>query len=71
MAHRRRELARANKINYWYDGKKVGTITTGLTSAPMFVILNMALSTSISPPVKVPTEMLVDWVEVDKNVPTD
>jgi beta-glucanase (GH16 family) len=58
---------RPGKVNYWYDGVKVGSITSGLTSAPMFVILNLALSASVSPPVKVPTEMLVDWVEVDKN----
>jgi beta-glucanase (GH16 family) len=56
---------RADKINYWYDGVKVGQITSGLTHAPMFVILNLGVSNIISPPAK-PSEMLVDWVEIKR-----
>jgi beta-glucanase (GH16 family) len=55
---------RQGRVNYWYDGKLVGTITQGLTNAPMFVILNLGMSNTISPPMKAPAEMLVDWVEV-------
>jgi hypothetical protein len=32
----------------------------------MYLILNFALSTEISPPVRVPSEMLVDWVKVTR-----
>jgi len=55
---------RSGQINYWYDGKMVGSITQNITNAPMFVILQFAMSSTISPPMKAPAEMLVDWVEV-------
>jgi len=55
---------RPGVVNYWYDGVHVGQVKTGITGSPMFVILNLGLSNSISPPMKAPAEMLVDWVEV-------
>jgi beta-glucanase (GH16 family) len=55
---------RPGKIVYWYDGKMVGQISTGITTSPMFVILNLGMSGTVSPPMKAPAEMLVDWVEV-------
>jgi hypothetical protein len=32
----------------------------------MYLILNLGLSTVISPPVQLPSEMLVDWVRVTR-----
>lgn len=55
---------RPGSVTYFYDGVQVGVITTGITKAPMFVILNLGLSSSVSGPVTVPSEMLVDWVHV-------
>jgi beta-glucanase (GH16 family) len=55
----------SNSVTYTYDGKRVGTITHGITHSPMFLILNLGVSRTISPPI-VPTEMLVDWVQVSQ-----
>lgn len=51
-------------IDYAYDGEHVGTIDQGVTEDPMYVILQLALSASISPPIRVPSRLLVDWVQV-------
>ncbi len=53
-------------VTYFYDGTQVGRITSGITASPMYVILNLAVSQSISPPVQLPSEMLVDWVRVTR-----
>jgi beta-glucanase (GH16 family) len=55
---------RRGRVSYFYDGKLVGTIRRGVTNAPMFLILNLGVSSSISPPIRVPSEMRVDWVRV-------
>lgn len=46
---------------YFYDGVKVGQITTGITSAPQYLILDYTLSSSSA---AVPNDMLVDYVRV-------
>lgn len=53
-------------IDYHYDGEHVGTIDEGITEDPMYVILNLALSASISPPIVVPSQLAVDWVQVTR-----
>jgi Glycosyl hydrolases family 16 len=55
---------RPGVVTYFYDGVQVGRITTGITSSPMFVILNLGVSSTVSGPVTVPSEMLVDYVRV-------
>ena len=55
---------RRGRVSYFYDGKLVGTIRQGITNAPMYLILNLGVSSSISPPIRVPSEMRVDWVRV-------
>ena len=57
---------RPGVVTYFYDGQQVGRITSGITGSPMYLIFNLALSTEISPPVRVPSEMLVDWVKVTR-----
>jgi beta-glucanase (GH16 family) len=57
---------RPGVVTYFYDGQQVGRLTSGITGSPMYLIFNLALSTEISPPVRVPSEMLVDWVKVTK-----
>jgi beta-glucanase (GH16 family) len=57
---------RAGRVTYIYDGESVGTITTGITGAPMYLILNLGVSSSISPPIVAPAEMLVDYIRVTK-----
>ncbi len=54
------------RVTYSYDGIVVGSITSGITSSPMFLILNLAVGgwgmpTSAS---SYPARMLVDYVRV-------
>jgi len=49
-------------VTYYYDGHAVGSITSGITSAPMFLILDNA--TSKGSPTVAPATMRVDYVRV-------
>ncbi|MFJ1974133.1 family 16 glycosylhydrolase [Streptomyces sp. NPDC087903] len=51
-------------VTYYYDGKQVGQITSGITSAPMYLILNNAINPSHSGTNVVPADMMVDYVRV-------
>ena len=51
-------------ITYYYDGHPVGTIRSGVTSAPMYLILNNATARQYGIPVHVPATMEVDYVRV-------
>jgi hypothetical protein len=57
---------RPGVVTYSYDGVQVGRITSGITSAGMYLVLNLGVSSTISPPVTLPSEMLVDWVRVTR-----
>ncbi|GAA1269221.1 hypothetical protein GCM10009665_67190 [Kitasatospora nipponensis] len=50
-------------VTYYYDGKAVGTISTGITSAPQYLILNNAVGGSGGASVA-PADMQVDYVRV-------
>ena len=51
-------------VTYYYDGKPVATINSGITSSPMYVILNLAVDKSNSGPLQAPATMRVDYVRV-------
>ncbi|MEU4498691.1 glycoside hydrolase family 16 protein [Streptomyces sp. NPDC023998] len=51
-------------VTYYYDGKQVGQITTGITSSPMYVILNNGVSTEHGGPTVTPADMMTDYVRV-------
>src|SRR5581483_7553802 len=51
------------KVDYYYDNQLVGTITTGITNSPMYLILNNGMGTWGGPQM-VPADMQVDWVHV-------
>jgi beta-glucanase (GH16 family) len=53
-------------VTYFYDGVQVGRITSGITAAPMYLVLNLGVSSGISPPVTLPSEVLVDYVRVTR-----
>lgn len=57
---------RADHVDFEYDDVHVGTLSAGITTAPMYLILNLALSPSISPPVVAPSEMRVAYVQVSQ-----
>ena len=50
-------------VTYYYDGRAVGRITTGITSAPMYLILNDAVNQPGSG-YAAPSTMQVDYVRV-------
>ncbi len=50
-------------VTYYYDGVKVGQITTGITTSPQYLILNYTQG-SWGGPTSVPAVMLVDYVRV-------
>lgn len=50
---------------FWYDHVKVGSLdASSFAGKPHYAILQLALSSSISPPVVVPREVKVDWISV-------
>ena len=49
-------------VTFYYDGVSIGSFTSGITSAPMYLILDMAIS-GASPAVA-PATMKVDYVRV-------
>ena len=51
-------------ITYYYDGHVVGTLRSGITSAPMYLILNLATANAYGIPVRVPATMRVCYVRV-------
>ncbi len=50
-------------VNYYYDGNLVGTLTSGITSSPMYLILNLGVG-GYGGPIATPSDMLVDYVRV-------
>jgi beta-glucanase (GH16 family) len=50
------------RITFYYDGREVGSTTSGVTSSPMYLILNHALSSHISGPIQAPSTLQVDYV---------
>jgi beta-glucanase (GH16 family) len=47
-------------VTYYYDGVDIGSVTSGITSAPMFLILDYAARS----PYQAPATMKVDYVRV-------
>jgi beta-glucanase (GH16 family) len=54
----------STSITFYYDGKELFRDTSRITSAPMYLILNLAVAPLIASPVIVPAIMRVDYVRV-------
>lgn len=54
---------RAGSVTYSYDGVQVGKIVTGVTNAPMYVILNLGVG-GYGGPTQIPGRMGVDYIRV-------
>lgn len=52
------------RVDYYYDGHEVGSITTGITSSPMYLVLDDAISGTSTGPTAAPDTMKVDYVRV-------
>ena len=55
---------KSGSVRWYYDNVYLGTVTSGITSQPMFLILNLAIDTTNGGPLTVPSTMQVDWVHV-------
>lgn len=51
------------RVTWLYDGKQVGTLASGITGAPLFLILNNGVGGYGGPPL-IPADMQVDYVHV-------
>jgi len=51
-------------ITYYYDTTLVGNISSGVTSQPMYLIVDFAISNTVSPPIIVPATLSVDYIRV-------
>ena len=51
-------------VTIYYDGVSIGSFTTQIPSTPMFLLLDLDVSTSLSPPAIAPATMMVDYVRV-------
>jgi beta-glucanase (GH16 family) len=51
-------------VTFDYDGTQIWKDTSGITSAPMYLILDLALSSAITSPDTAPAAMRVDYVRV-------
>ena len=55
---------RPGHVTFSYDGKQVGELSSNITAAPMFLVLNLGVSTEYGGPLNMPSEMLVDYIRV-------
>jgi beta-glucanase (GH16 family) len=51
-------------VTYYYDGHRVGSIRTGITNSPMYLILNYGLDNTYGGAIHTPDAMKVDYVRV-------
>jgi beta-glucanase (GH16 family) len=52
------------KVTWYYDGVQVGSLTSGVTTAPMYLILNLAVDNTYGGTIQAPATMRVDYVRV-------
>lgn len=53
-----------NMVGFYYDGNILWTDKEAVSSAPMYFIVNLSISASISPPAVVPAVMKIDFIRV-------
>lgn len=51
-------------VTYYYDGLPVGRVTSGVTSSPMYLVLNNSVDPTWGGPTQAPADMQVDYVRV-------
>jgi beta-glucanase (GH16 family) len=55
---------RPGRMDYYYDGVLVGTLTENVTAAPQWLVLTYSVQPSVGGPTKVPSDLRVDYVRV-------
>jgi len=51
-------------VTYYYDGLAVGTVSSGITASPMYLIINLAADGTYGGPIQAPATLRVDYVRV-------
>lgn len=51
-------------VTYYYDGQRVGQVTSGITGYPMYLILNNSVDPTWGGPTMTPAAMQIDYVRV-------
>jgi hypothetical protein len=51
-------------VTYYYDGNVVGSVTSGVTGSPMYLILDLAVDSEYGGPIQAPATLRVDYVRV-------
>jgi beta-glucanase (GH16 family) len=51
-------------VTWYYDGTIVGTVTSGVTSAPMYLIADLAADATYGGPQSAPASLRIDYVRV-------
>ncbi len=51
-------------VTWYYDGVAVGSVTSGVTSSPMFLLVNLAVDHTYGGPIATPATMKVSYVRI-------
>ena len=51
-------------LTFYYDGTDIGSFTSGVPSVQQYLILDLALSSTITSPNTTPATMKIDYVRV-------
>ena len=51
-------------ITWYYDGTPVGTVTSGVTGSPMYLIADLALDDTYGGPIAAPATLRIDYIRV-------
>ncbi len=51
-------------VTYYFDGRQVGSVTTGVTASPMYLILSQDVDPTLGGPALAPAHAMVDYVRV-------
>ena len=51
-------------VTYYYDGNVIGTVTEGVTSSPMYLILDLAADDQYGGPLQTPAALRIDYARV-------
>lgn len=52
------------RVTFYYDGRRVAQLTSGITHRPMYLVLNNSIDPTYGGSSSAPATMLVDWVRV-------
>jgi beta-glucanase (GH16 family) len=57
-------------VTWYYDGQAVGSVTQGVTAAPMFLLATMALDNTYGGPIQAPATLKIDYIRIWQHPPT-